>query len=94
MYTLKEGSIVVEIPEDYTGFSQDDRNGSLFFLSGKVHRSNGPAISYPGDGESWYLCGRGHRTNGYAVMYDWHQKLFKGQWRIHDKRIAKKPKWF
>ena len=36
--------------------------------AGQFHRTNGPAILYPGGTEEWYQNGLRHRLNGPAVV--------------------------
>ena len=38
-----------------------------WYLKGKLHRINGPAIEYSSKGKRWYLNGKYHRVNGPAV---------------------------
>jgi hypothetical protein len=43
-------------------------NGSKFwFLDGKFHREDGPAIEYSNGGKYWYLNGKLHREDGPAI---------------------------
>lgn len=46
-------------------FCFDYANGTKFwFLNGKCHRVNGPAIEYVNGNKEWYLNGKRHRVNG------------------------------
>jgi len=47
---------------DATGTERWHRNGVL-------HRTDGPAISYPDGTERWYRNGRLHRTDGPAITH-------------------------
>jgi len=38
-----------------------------WYLNGKRHRENGPAIEYADGGKSWWINGRLHREDGPAV---------------------------
>ena len=42
---------------------------TYWFLNGKYHRKNGPAIEYAGGTKVWYLNGERHRENGPAIEY-------------------------
>ena len=43
-------------------------NGSKrWYLNGKLHREDGPAIEYPNGSKRWYLNGKVHREDGPAV---------------------------
>ena len=47
-----------------------DSNGSkIWYLNGKKHRENGPAIIYPNGEKIWYLNGQRHREDGPAVIH-------------------------
>jgi hypothetical protein len=41
-----------------------------WYLNGKKHREDGPAVEYIDGGESWYLNGKRHREDGPAVDWD------------------------
>jgi len=40
-----------------------------WFLNGKLHREDGPAIEHANGDKSWYLNGKLHRVDGPAVEY-------------------------
>ena len=40
-----------------------------WYLNGKRHRVDGPAIEYADGDRSWYLYGERHREDGPAVVY-------------------------
>jgi len=45
-------------------------NGSKeWYLNGKPHRVDGPAIEYADGDKHWYLNGKWHRVDGPALMY-------------------------
>ena len=50
-------------------FSFDRRGDKEWYLNGKLHRENGPAIEYPDGTKIWYLNGKLHRENGPAIEY-------------------------
>jgi len=41
-----------------------------WYLNGKNHREDGPAIEYPSGAKFWYLNGKKHREDGPAIEYD------------------------
>lgn len=47
--------------------SADAGDVEAFYEAGVLHRTDGPAIVYPGGGEEWYLAGVLHRDDGPAV---------------------------
>ena len=45
-------------------------NGTKFwYLNGKYHREDGPAIEYASGSKHWYLNGKRHREDGPAVEW-------------------------
>ena len=47
-----------------------DKNGTKkWYLDGKLHKENGPAVEYEYDKKIWYLNGKKHRLDGPAVEY-------------------------
>ena len=40
-----------------------------WYLNGKFHREDGPAIIRPDGSQFWYLNGRLHREDGPAIIY-------------------------
>jgi hypothetical protein len=41
----------------------------VWWLNGKLHREDGPAVIYPDGSQYWYLSGDLHREDGPAVIY-------------------------
>ena len=41
----------------------------IWFVDGKVHRIDGPAIEYLDGSKSWYVDGKLHRIDGPAIEY-------------------------
>jgi hypothetical protein len=40
-----------------------------WYLNGKLHREDGPAVEYPNGTKKWYLYGKYHREDGPAVEF-------------------------
>ena len=40
-----------------------------WYLNGKLHREDGPAVIYPNGRQEWWLNGKCHREDGPAVIY-------------------------
>ena len=60
-----------------------------WFLNGKLHREDEPAIEYA-DGEKWwYLNGKLHRENGPAVEYSNDGKY----WYLNGKHYSESAYW-
>jgi len=60
-----------------------------WYLNGKRHREDGPAIEYADGDKSWYLNGKRHREDGPAIessysFRQWYlngEQLTEEQWR-------------
>jgi len=53
-----------------------------WYLNGKLHREDGPAVEYWGGTKEWYLNDQRHREDGPAVEYwDGHK-----EWYLNDQR--------
>ena len=49
---------------------QTTKNGSKhWYLDGKLHREDGPAVEYANGDKIWYLNGKRHREDGPAIEY-------------------------
>jgi len=51
----------------FTGCLIDKDNYVFWFLNGKQHRDNGPAVEYANGSKVWYVNGDCHRTDGPAI---------------------------
>jgi hypothetical protein len=47
----------------------DEYGNKYWFLNGKFHRVDGPAIEYANGSKFWYLNGKRHRIDGPAIEY-------------------------
>ena len=54
-----------------------------WYLNGKLHREDGPAVEYSDGSKQWYLNGKLHREDGPAAEYPDGTKY----WWFNDKRI-------
>jgi hypothetical protein len=60
-------------------------NGSKsWYLNGKRHREDGPAIEWANGDKSWYLNGKSHREDGPAVEWADGYKA----WYLNDERVT------
>ena len=58
-----------------------DKDGNKYwYLDGKFHRADGPAIEYSNGVTAWYLNGQRHREDGPAVIFTNGTKI----WYIND----------
>jgi hypothetical protein len=46
-----------------------ERGTSYYYLNGKFHREDGPAIEWADGDKSWYRHGELHREDGPAIEY-------------------------
>jgi hypothetical protein len=44
-----------------------DDSGRAWYVNGKLHRDDGPAIEFASGDKEWYLNGKLHRTDGPAI---------------------------
>ena len=54
-----------------------------WFLDGKRHRTDGPAVEYADGNKYWYLDDKLHRTDGPAIEFADGDKV----WYLDDKQI-------
>ena len=47
----------------------DDTGNQFWYLDGKYHREDGPAVVYANGYQYWYLNGKSHREDGPAAVY-------------------------
>jgi hypothetical protein len=47
----------------------DDGGTKFWYLNGKLHREDGPAVEYINGSKYWYLNGQRHRVDGPAVEW-------------------------
>ncbi len=53
-----------------SGYTVEEYEGSKFwYLNGKFHREDGPAVVYASGSKFWYINGELHREDGPAVEY-------------------------
>jgi len=59
----------------------DERGTKRWYLNGKLHREDGPAVEYPDGSKYWYINGKYHREDGPAVEFANGNK----EWYLNDK---------
>jgi hypothetical protein len=57
----------------------------VWWLNGKLHREDGPAVIWPDGTEYWYLNGKRHREDGPAYIGSNGRQL----WYLNNKNITK-----
>jgi hypothetical protein len=73
------------IPNDFTGTAIDTDGTKYWYLNGKIHREDGPAIEGTTGSKYWYRNGQYHREDGPAIEYS----NGTGYWYLNGKRIWK-----
>jgi hypothetical protein len=61
-----------------------DGGDKVWYLEGKLHRTDGPAVEYSNGTKVWYLKGKRHRINGPAVEYSDGAKM----WYLEGKELT------
>jgi hypothetical protein len=69
--------------KEYTVEVYDDGD-TFWYLNGKRHRENGPAIEYPDGSKFWYINGNYHREDGPAVEWSNGDKSYY----LNDERLS------
>ena len=71
MKVIKESGISVEelINIEQSIMKEDAYGNKRWYLNGKLHREDGPAIEYSNGDKYWYLNGKLHRVDGPAIEY-------------------------
>ena len=63
------------------------KNGAkLWYVNGRHHREDGPAIEQPDGTKQWWINGKRHREDGPAIE----DSCGTNQWYINGKNITKK----
>jgi hypothetical protein len=65
MKTIKVDSYQ-EIPDNCTGLIEWDRGSKYWYVNGKRHRLDGPAVEYSNGDKAWYFENKLHRLDGPA----------------------------
>jgi len=58
-----------EVPKHFTGIAELTNGSKHWYLNGKLHREDGPAIEHSDGSKSWCLNDKRHRVDGPAVEY-------------------------
>jgi hypothetical protein len=71
--------------KEYTVKVYED-GGKFWFLNGKLHREDGPAVEYANGDKFWYINDKRHREDGPAV------ELANGRkyWYLNGKELTEK----
>ena len=70
-------------------FCIDEYGDKHWYLNGKLHRENGPAIEYSNGGKHWCLNGKYHRVDGPATEYANGGK----RWWLNGKQYSESAYW-
>ena len=72
IYTIDNPKLVKNVSnfkglKSFTGVVKDKYGAIVYFLNGKTHRTDGPAIEWADGSKEWFLNGGCHRDNGPAI---------------------------
>lgn len=70
-------------------FLVDEYGTKWWYLNGKYHRVNGPAIEWANGSTEWYFNDRRHRVNGPAIEYVNGDKY----WYLYNKEYSESAYW-
>ena len=73
----------IEVPPNYSGIIEYKNKNKYWYLNGKRHRTNGPAIEYADGSKFWFFNGERHRTDGPAVEYSSGYKAWYFNGELH-----------
>ena len=60
-------NLISEVPENYTGIVIYSDGSKEWWVNGKRHRIDGPAVEYANGNKFWYINGKRHREDGPAI---------------------------
>ena len=86
---FKHKKITVNGKEYYQTICRN-KNETVYYLNGKVHREDGPAIEYNDGYKYWWINGKRHRDGGPAVEYPNGYKEWWLDGKIYSKEEHKK----
>lgn len=66
---MPEGSHEDDVPGNFTGIAQWPNGDKFWYLKGKLHRVDGPAVEWSDGGKEWLVHGQEHRVDGPAIDY-------------------------
>ena len=70
-------------PEPVNEREMDLDGTQCYYLNGKLHREDGPALAIPYVKKAWYLNGKLHRIDGPAEEWDWGTKYWYLNGELH-----------
>lgn len=70
--------------DDGTSVTIYDCGEERWSMNGKLHRENGPAISYEDGWQEWWLHGKCHREDGPAIVNHKGEKW----WYLNDEQVS------
>lgn len=75
--------------QDEPTIYEDKSGNKRWYIAGKLHRIDGPAVEYANGSKAWYLAGRLHRVDGPAI--EW---VSGGVGWYLDGKLLTKEEWF
>jgi len=83
LLTSLKTKLVFKKPTGKPKCKVDERGTKRWYLHGKPHREDGPAIERANGAKQWWLNGKRHREDGPAVEYSDGDK----SWYLHDEKV-------
>jgi len=62
--------------------------GRIWYLNGRRHREDGPAVEYAEGSTGWYLNGLLHRVDGPAMELAIGDNLFDRSWHLNNMQVS------
>jgi hypothetical protein len=72
-----------QIPNGFTGIAEYANGSKVWWLNGKLHRVDGPAVEGADGTKQWWLNGKRHRVDGPAIEFANGSK----QWWLNDNPV-------
>ena len=69
--------------DTFTGVVKDRNNTIVYYVNGKLHREDGPAVEWFNGDKDWYLNGKLHREDGPAIESVTSNKLWYLNGKLH-----------
>ena len=70
-------------PTNFTGIVEFSSGEKRWYLNGKLHNDQGPAVVYPNGEKRWFLNGELHNDHGPGVIYPNGEK----RWFLNGKEV-------
>ena|ERR1700691_169452 len=72
-----------DLPENYSGIFECCNGDTGYCLNGKLHREDGPAITYPNSRKEYFINGKLHREDGPAIITSFGNRFYYVNGKLH-----------